>query len=215
MLVDKPVAEKRDTNKLPPIDDIQSAPAVEAGQPERVAEQAPAISSPSGRLEPELKRIEIKVDKPVTEPAAAEPEIEDEIDDLAPFSMRFGAGLFDMIISGFASMLLLSPLAFTTADWFTGGSILTVVGTLALVSFVYMSLSLGFYGKTMGMRLFSIELLDAVENEYPTLRLAAVNSAVFLLSLAFAGAGFATVFFNEERRALHDLLSGTILVREF
>jgi len=31
----------------------------------------------------------------------------------------------------------------------------------------------------------------------------------------FGGAGFLTVFFNEEKRAAHDLLSGTILVREF
>jgi uncharacterized RDD family membrane protein YckC len=65
------------------------------------------------------------------------------------------------------------------------------------------------------MRLFSLELVDAIENEYPTLRQAAVNSAIFLLSLGVLGAGFLTAFFNEERRALHDLLSGTILVREF
>jgi uncharacterized RDD family membrane protein YckC len=58
-------------------------------------------------------------------------------------------------------------------------------------------------------------LVDAIENEYPTLKQAAVNSSVFLLSLAVCGAGFLTTFFNEERRALHDLLSGTILVREF
>jgi uncharacterized RDD family membrane protein YckC len=78
-----------------------------------------------------------------------------------------------------------------------------------------MTLCLGFFGKTMGMRLFSLELVDAVENEYPTLKQAAINSSVFLVSLVFGGAGFLTSLFNEERRALHDLLSGTILVREF
>jgi uncharacterized RDD family membrane protein YckC len=78
-----------------------------------------------------------------------------------------------------------------------------------------MTTCLGFFGKTMGMRLFSLELVDAIENEYPTLKQAAANSSVFLLSLAFCGAGFLTAFFNEERRALHDLLSGTILVRDF
>jgi len=67
----------------------------------------------------------------------------------------------------------------------------------------------------MGMRLFSLELVDAVENEYPTLHQAAVNSSVFILSLALGGAGFLTVFYNEEKRAIHDLLSGTILVKEF
>jgi uncharacterized RDD family membrane protein YckC len=85
----------------------------------------------------------------------------------------------------------------------------------ALVLFFYMTITLGFYGKTIGMRLFSLELVDAVENEYPTLHQAAVNSGLFILSLPFAGAGFLTVFFNEEGRAFHDLVSGTILVREF
>ena len=81
--------------------------------------------------------------------------------------------------------------------------------------FLYMTVCLGFSGKTLGMRLFSLELVDAAENEYPTLHQAAVNSAVYILSLIFGGTGFLTVFFNEERRAAHDLLSGTILVREF
>ena len=81
--------------------------------------------------------------------------------------------------------------------------------------FIYMTASLGFYGKTLGMRLFSLELVDATENEYPTLQQAAINTAMFLLLLPLAGVGFATVFFNEENRALHDLVSGTIFVREF
>ena len=147
--------------------------------------------------------------------AAVADVYDDEIEDLAPFSMRFGAGLFDMIIAGFGTMLLLSPLAFTNGNWFTSAGLLTFVGGVAVVSFLYMTLCLGFCGKTMGMRLFSLELVDAIENEYPTLRQAAANSAVFILSLGFGGAGFLTAFFNEERRALHDLLSGTILVREF
>ncbi len=65
------------------------------------------------------------------------------------------------------------------------------------------------------MRLFSLELVDAFENEYPTLQQAAINAAVYLITLPLAGAGFLTMFYNEENRALHDLLSGTIQVREF
>jgi uncharacterized RDD family membrane protein YckC len=146
-------------------------------------------------------------------------ELEDtyseEIEDLAPFSMRFSAGLFDLIIGAFAAGVLLSPLAFASEDWFNASGLLTFVCGWAIVLFIYMTACLGFFGKTMGMRLFSLELVDAVENEYPTLRQAAVNSAIFILSLITLGAGFLAVLYNEERRALHDLLSGTILVREF
>ena len=81
--------------------------------------------------------------------------------------------------------------------------------------FAYLTVCIGVYGRTLGMRLFSLEIIDADENEYPTFHQAAVSSAVYLLSLPLLGAGFVTIFFNEEKRAAHDLLSGTIIVNEF
>lgn len=203
------VIEKRDTNKLPPIEIV--APTLFDSQPE------PSIEKPIGSPAEfsEIKRIHIKADIDEIEYLAPVTENDDEIEDLAPFSMRFGSGLFDLIIGAFASMLLLSPVAFTTYDWWTAAGLLTFLGVFAVFMFLYMTVCVGIVGKTLGMRLFSLELVDAVENEYPTLYQAAVNSSVFLISLAFGGLGFLTIFSNEENRALHDLLSGTIIVKEF
>ena len=205
-----PITIKRDTNKLPPIASI-SAPAVELEEP-IVAKQD---SGPLSGEFAEIKRIRIRAENTEINDVDQIDDLNDEIEDLAQFSTRFGAGLFDLIIGAFASMLLLSPIAFTRGDWFTTAGLLTFAGVFAIVMFLYMTICLGFFGKTMGMRLFSLELVDAVENEYPTLHQAAVSSSVFLLSLTFGGAGFLTVFYNEEKRAAHDLLSGTILVKEF
>ena len=213
LVASPPISAKRDTNKLPPIAEV--AGAQESISKKAIEADPEPQETPSGRLMPDIKRIEIKIEQPAVTQETAGAAYDDEIEDLAPFSMRFGAGLFDMIIAGFAAMLLLSPLAFTNSNWFSAAGLLTFVAAVALVSFIYMTLCLGFYGKTMGMRLFSLELVDAVENEYPTLRQAAVNSLLFLVSLGLLGAGFLTSFFNEERRAAHDLLSGTILVRDF
>lgn len=217
--VSPPILEKRNTNKLPPIEHTSQTEGVIAEpvivKVEKV-EKVKKIESGSLPFEfPELGRIQIKTE--ITETNDAQPEEldTDEIEDLAPMSMRFGAGLFDFIIGGFTTMILLSPLAFTSANWFTTTGMLTFAATWSVTMFVYMTACLGFFGKTMGMRLFQLELVDAVENEYPTMRQAAINSSVFIIMLAFAGAGFLTIFFNEERRALHELLSGTILVREF
>ncbi len=163
----------------------------------------------------EINRIRITADHDKFDEIHTREAETDDIEDLAHFSMRFGAGLFDLIIAAFASLFVLSPIAFTRGGWLTAAGLLTFGGVCAVVTFLYMTISLGFYGKTMGMRLFSLELVDAVENEYPTLHQAAVSSAVYILSLVFGGAGFLTIFFNEENRAAHDLLSGTILVREF
>ncbi len=200
-----PVAEKRDTNKLPPIERVIK---IEDLVEEKVT---------SGALASEfagIGRIQIKAEHHEIDEADVE-IFDDEIEDLAPFSMRFGAGLFDLIISGFASMVILAPFAFTVSSWSTASGVLIFAATCAIVSFAYMTTCLGFFGKTMGMRLFSLELVDAVENEYPTLQQAAINSSIFLVSLPVCGAGFAAAYFNEERRALHDLVSGTIIVREF
>lgn len=206
-----PQVEKRvNTNKLPP---ITARRIIEEDQAETEIHKTNS-NDPIAEFK-EVNRIRIKVETPEDE-IVHQPEMtDDEIEDLAPFSMRFSAGVFDLIIGGFAGMLLLTPLAFTSENWFSPQALLTVAATLSIVLFLYLTTCLGFFGKTMGMRLFSLELVDAVENEYPTLRQAAVNSLIFLLSLLFAGAGFLTVFFNEEKRAVHDIVSGTILVKEF
>ncbi len=208
-----PTALKRDTNKLPPLSMGVSTLAT----PGPIAEVPIEVNTASDLPVEfsEIKRIRIIAEHHETDDIDALDVETDDIEDLAYFSTRFGAGLFDLIIAGFASLVILSPIAFTRGEWLTAAGLLTFCGVCAIVTFFYMTICLGFYGKTMGMRLFSLELVDAVENEYPTLHQAAVSSSVYLISLVFGGAGFLTIFFNEEKRAAHDLLSGTILVREF
>lgn len=206
-VVPAPLSLKRDTNKLPKLVEIIEEEAAEATE---VTDETPRAS----RFEfANIKRIFI-----AAEPKEIEPEIEDEseeIEDLAPVGMRFGAGLFDMIISVTASMLVLSPFAITATNWADLSGLLTLAATSFVVSFVYLTLSIGLYGRSLGMRLFSLEIVDAERNVYPTIKQAAINSAVYLVSAIFGGAGFLTIFFNDENRAAHDLLSGTIVVREF
>ena len=209
MLVSPLKIEKKgyDTNKLPRLDkDGKISTKVEIG----VADPKPVNDEARDRwehLDVERQQAEAEVEKlDLTDP--------DEIEDLAPLSMRFNAGLFDLIIGVFASLLLLSPFMLSGGTWISLAGFLAMGAALAIVMFLYLTISLAFIGRTVGMRLFSLELVDVDENAYPTLHQSAVNSAVFLLSLALAGIGFLPIFFNEERRAAHDILSGTILIRE-
>jgi uncharacterized RDD family membrane protein YckC len=210
-LVEPRPRAKFDTNKLPKIADaLNGGPAV-APEPEKQPVETPLPA--------------VNVDEPVRTPRGKastgdlffdqQQEAVDEIDDLAPLSMRFGAGVFDLIVGLFATLLLLSPIALSGGTWMTAWGGVAVGGAFLLVMFLYSTIAIGFFGRTLGMRLFSLEIIDVEENEYPTLQQSAVSSAVFLLSLAFAGAGFIPALLNEERRAAHDLISGTILVREY
>ena len=187
-------AKAFDTNKLPPL-------------PDEVAATFDIHKTNSDDLhktvvDEEIQKTELKL-----------VEAEEEIEDIAPFSMRFNAGLFDLIIGSFATLILLSPFMLK-GGWFTFGGFLGFLAVCAGVMFVYMTVAVGFYGRTLGMRLFSLEVVDIEGENYPSIHQAAVSSSLYLLSLAFGGAGFLTLPFNEEKRAVHDIASGTIVVKE-
>ena len=150
----------------------------------------------------------------IEEIAETDGEIFDEFDDRAPIAMRFNAGLFDLIIGSFSSLILLTPFVMLGGSWFTFAGILAFLATCAIVMFIYLTTAIGMFGRTFGMRLFALEVVDIEGEEYPTMHQAAVSSSVYLLSLAFGGIGFLTLAFNQEKRAVHDLVSGTIVVRE-
>jgi uncharacterized RDD family membrane protein YckC len=207
--------DKLDTNKLPPLP--KTVPIATS------FESRPVVSDDAKPLTEEKQKTEIEIVETVkTEVKLAETvevieaqEVEDEeFDDCAPFAMRFNAGLFDFIIGSFASLLLLSPFMILGGSWFSIAGLFAFLATCAIVMFVYLTLSVGLYGKTFGMRLFSLEIIDLENEDYPTFHQAAVSSAVYLLSLALGGIGFLSLPFNEDRRAVHDLVSGTIIVKE-
>lgn len=200
-----------DTNKLTP---LPEAEYMGAGPEEAEAPKRELKENWSQKIE--IKESENLDETPTAEPAVAElAELEtDEIDDLAPISMRFNAGLFDLIIGGFASFILYSPFVGLYEGWASVSGMLVFVSILMVVMFVYLTASIAILGQTFGMKLFSLELVDVEQSEFPSLHQAAVNSSVYLLSLITGGLGFLPVLFNEEKRAAHDLVSGTILVRE-
>lgn len=207
MLVSPLRIEKKgfDTNKLPKLGGNTSVS-------ERVQVPASEVWETKSRILPSPR-----IEEPVAELENLDIEAveTDEIEDLAPLSMRFSAGLFDFIVGLFVTLILLSPFMLSGGNWFSVAGFFAVAASVAIVMFLYLTITLAFVGRSFGMRLFSLELVDIEENAYPTLHQAAVNSAVYLLSLAFAGIGFLPIFFNEERRGAHDILSGTILIREY
>jgi uncharacterized RDD family membrane protein YckC len=200
-----------DTNKLPRLPltakiatSFENNPSVSVNEETKIEEQKKIEIAPLQT--PELETAE------TIEMEELEAE---ENDDCAPFALRFNAGLFDLIIGSFLSLILLAPFILMSEGWGSFAGIFAFLATCAVVMFVYLTTTVSMYGKTFGMRLFSLELIDVEGEDYPTLYQAAVSSAVYLLSLAFGGVGFLTLPFNDDKRAVHDLVSGTIIVKEF
>lgn len=201
-----------DTNKLVPIPEAaKMASSFDETETKPVVEKAPLKQNWSQKIEIHDDATEEKLELPAVE--NAEPEVE-EIDDLAPLSMRFNAGLFDLIIGGFVTFAIVSPVFAWSESFFSLSGFLLFAAALMAVMFVYLTATIAYLGQTFGMKIFSLELIDAEQSEFPTLHQAAVSSAVYLFSLVLGGIGLIPIFLNNERRAAHDLISGTILVRE-
>lgn len=201
--------EKFDTNKLPPL-------------PIKVAttfEKAIEIQPEETEIVAEENNV-LHIEAAETPDVLAYQETADEIseaegDDRAPMIARFNAGFFDLIIGSFLSLILLAPFTLANGNLFTFQGLLAFLATTSIVMFIYLTTTVGMMGRTLGMRLFSLELIDIEENAYPTFHQAAVSSSVYLVSLALGGVGFLTLFLNDEKRAAHDLVSGTIVVKEY
>jgi uncharacterized RDD family membrane protein YckC len=211
---DLPVIEKYDTNKLKPLPNA----AVIATNLEKIAADSPKIDEPIIDA-PLITISRVKTDEDEDDLLELEEtglieEDEEEFEDLAPFAMRFNSGVFDLIIGAFTSLILLAPFMISGGNWFSLAGFLAFLVTCAIVMFVYLTTAIGMFGKTVGMKIFSLETIDIEENDYPTFHQAAVSSSVYLVSLALGGIGFLPAFFNSERRTAPDLLSGTIIVKE-
>ncbi|MEP6925006.1 MAG: RDD family protein [Pyrinomonadaceae bacterium] len=131
-------------------------------------------------------------------------------DDYAPLGQRFAACLIDIGLCG-SSAFAFSHFALgatLTTGWFSTGI------AFAGILFLYSTVALMFTGTTLGMALFGMSVVTAEDGDIPTVSQTAIGNIIFLLTLAFGGLPLATIFFSSERRALHDLLSGTMVVKE-
>lgn len=194
-----------DTNKLPAIDEIVADP-----RPSKRLDPIDDLSDDDAPITMQEERFvidAIDVDE--------DEYYDEDLDDLAPMPMRLGAGLFDLIFAMTGTGLVLLPLILFGMDVTTAFGIVLSLLAFMVTTFVYCTIGIAFFKRTVGMRLFGLELVDASENEPPTLKQSAVSSALFVGTLLTAGLGFATIPVNPERRAFHDIVSGTILVREF
>ncbi len=210
-------AEKFDTNKLPPLHVKAKLSSSFEKRSIELTKLKTEVSETIGKQinSFDVKSVAARAIAEVTSYEESQIAEYEEADDRAPVALRFNAGLFDLIIGSFLSVILLAPFMLSSGNLFTLQGLFAFLATCSVVMFVYLTTTIGTMGRTLGMRLFSLEIIDIEENAYPTFHQAAVSSSVYLVSLAFGGIGFLTLFMNDEKRAAHDLLSGTIVVKEY
>jgi uncharacterized RDD family membrane protein YckC len=89
---------------------------------------------------------------------------------------------------------------------------LSIAAVVALALAVYATLSHALAGATLGKRLLGIRVVGP-DGRRPSPGRSAVRSGVAAISLALLGLGFLVALFSRTGRALHDVASGTWVVK--
>jgi uncharacterized RDD family membrane protein YckC len=204
--VGAPGASKKEPRKLPMISEAEADQFIESQMRVSAATPQKKPSPRSGGV------VEQEIAPRVRE--SAETEI---VEDYAPLGLRFVAGLLDFALcAGLTAGLfaLFAPAGYFSAEKFGFASFLTVLAVFAVVKFVYLTAALVLTETTVAGRFFSLRTVHAEDGSAPTIFEAALNTLGYLVSLALLGAGLISILLSTERRAAHDLLSGTVVIRE-
>ena len=119
----------------------------------------------------------------------------------------FGAGY-----GGGAALDLDSSLGEYVRAMFVGGGALHLDLINYVMGFGYATLLVGAFGTTVGKRPFNLYILRPDGTRVGYGRALGREAARFLSSLLL-GAGFLWVLFRADKRALHDLIADTVVIR--
>ncbi len=123
------------------------------------------------------------------------------------FDCAASIGVFELALA--ASSFAASVLAGTSIHW-NRGNIWVVLAFFAW-EFFYYAYFWTASGKTPGMVLLGVQVVGDDGNRAGTRR-GLIRTLAFPLSFVLAGLGFAGILLGRDRRALHDVISGTAVV---
>lgn len=135
-------------------------------------------------------------------------------EDYAPLAPRFMAGVIDLFLSAAGAIGLLAAFGFAQTTGLELQSLLLILGAIGGVLFAYSTASVMLTGTTLGLRFFRMYVVTAEEGDAPSVLQTILNSTVYVLSLALAGIGLLTILLSTEKRALHDIVAGTVVIQE-
>jgi uncharacterized RDD family membrane protein YckC len=132
----------------------------------------------------------------------------------APLFARMFSAIVDLMVICLLSAPAIALVQLTDLKW-QDVRVMTFAGsTLLLVGFLYLMITTAFTGRTAGMRLFSLRVVDARTGMIPTGGQSAGRAALYILSLAAAGLGLMYAFLDSAHHTIHDRFTRTAVIRK-
>jgi len=131
----------------------------------------------------------------------------------APVFFRMLSAILDLVVAGLLSSPIIAVVELTDLKWQDPRTIGFAIGTFIVMGFLYLTISTAFTGRTLGLKIFSLRVVDARTGLIPTGGQSAARALLYMLSLALAGIAFIYTLVDSDRHAVHDLLTRTAVVR--
>lgn len=217
------------TDEEPALDVI--APVVEAS----AASESLAVASAETEsivLEPELE-IETEIQAPSTngrkpirvisdndialsylETCLSVPALSsDSRTDIPGLTRRFLSGMFDLILIALMVSPAAAALQYSGANWAEPRIIGIMGGITVATMFAYLTMCIAMTGRTLAMRMFKMRTIDLRTGLIPTGAQSVTRAITYVFSFALLGLGLAYALIDPDKRAVHDRISKTIVVR--
>jgi len=133
-------------------------------------------------------------------------------EDRASLTRRVVGAFIDIIAVGFLSLPVAAVIELQDGNWHQPKIIAVMAGIVAVLMFVYATVSTALTGRTFGMRLVSLRAVDVRTGLIPTGNQSAGRALFYLLTLATLGIGLLAAFARGEGKTVHDRVTRTAVV---
>ena len=131
----------------------------------------------------------------------------------APVSRRIAGSIVDLLVIGVLVLPVYGLIQLNQINWQEPRTIGFAAASSVVVSFLYLTISTALTGRTLGMRLISLRVVDARTGLIPTGGQSAKRALIYIVSLAPAAIPLMYTLIDRDRLAPHDRVSRTAVVR--
>ena len=132
----------------------------------------------------------------------------------AGFGRRIIAGSFDLVLVALLAAPLAAAIEFADGNWHDPRIIGLMSSITIVLMFAYLTVSIAFTGRTVGMRMLSLRTIDTRTGLIPTGGQSMKRAIGYIVALALLGLGIIYALVDPDRRTVYDRFSKTIVVRD-
>jgi len=124
-------------------------------------------------------------------------------------------GVVDLLTIAASCSLFLATMRIADGNFSTPQTRFATAAVVVVITFFYLLLTHRLCGRTFGMMLTNTRVVDALAFDAPTPTQATLRAAGYFVAAAPGMIGILWAAFNQKHRGWQDIISGTVVVRDF